>query len=233
MKILCLIPARSGSKGIIDKNIMPYNGLPLIAWTIKQGLDCAKSLAPKHSMRVIVSTDSEKYAEISREYGAETPFLRPTDISNDLSTDFEFISHALHWLKDNENYIPDIVLQLRCTSPTRTVKQINDALNKFIEIRDHYDSLRTVIKNDEKTPYKMYRIIDGILTPLFCEVDYIKEPYNQCRQALPVTYSHNGYIDILNASIVNQKGSISGDKIYPYLMDNEHNLDIDYKEDLD
>ena len=87
MKILCLIPARSGSKGIKHKNIRNLSGKPLMAWSIEQAKNS------KHSMRIIVTTDSEEYAKIARDYGAETPFLRPSKISQDLSTDLEFIKH--------------------------------------------------------------------------------------------------------------------------------------------
>ena len=87
MKILCIIPARSGSKGIPHKNIKNLCGKPLLSWSIEQA---QKS---KHYMRIIVTTDSEEYAEIARKYGAETPFIRPKEISQDLSTDLEFIQH--------------------------------------------------------------------------------------------------------------------------------------------
>ena len=223
MKILCLIPARSGSKGIKDKNIRDLSGKPLMAWSIEQAKNS------KHPMRIIVTTDSEKYARIARNYGAETPFLRPSEISQDLSTDLEFIQHALEELK-KEDYIPDFIVQLRPTYPTRKVETLNDTIDLFIENRDKYDSLRTVIPFD-KSPYKMYRIENNILEPLFREVNGIKEPYNQCRQNLPNTYLHNGYIDILNTDIVNQ-GGISGERIYPYLMTGNEYHDIDYEDDF-
>jgi CMP-N,N'-diacetyllegionaminic acid synthase len=223
MKILCLIPARSGSKGIPNKNIRDLSGKPLIAWSIEQAKNS------KHSMRIIVTTDSEEYASIARNFGAETPFLRPIDISQDLSTDLEFIEHALEELK-NENYVPDFIVQLRPTYPTRKVEILDETIDLFIKERNKYDSLRTVIPFD-KSPYKMYRIEDNELEPLFREVDDIKEPYNQCRQNLPNTYLHNGYIDILNTDIVN-KGSISGERIYPYLMTGDEYHDIDYEDDF-
>ena len=176
MEILCLIPARSGSKGVPHKNIRELAGKPLIAWSIEQAKQS------KHKMRIIVSTDSEEYCEIAKRYGAETPFLRPKEISQDLSTDLEFIEHALGELK-KENYFPDFIVQLRPTYPTRTVKNLDETIDIFIENRDKYDSLRTVI-SFEKSPYKMYRIENNILEPLFREVNGIKEPYNQCRQNL-------------------------------------------------
>ena len=119
---------------------------------------------------------------------------------------------------------------MRPTYPTRKVETLNETIDLFIENRDKYDSLRTVIPFD-KSPYKMYRIENNILEPLFREVNGIKEPYNQCRQNLPNTYLHNGYIDILNTDLVN-KGVISGEKIYPYLMTGNEYHDIDYEDDF-
>lgn len=223
MNILCIIPARSGSKGIPHKNIKNLCGKPLLSWSIEQA---QKS---KYKMRIIVSTDCEKYAELAREYGAETPFLRPKDISQDLSTDYEFIIHAIEELK-KENYVPDFIVQLRPTYPTRKVETLDKTIKLFIENRDKYDSLRTVIPFD-KSPYKMYRIEDNELKPLFREISGIIEPYNQCRQNLPETYLHNGYIDILNTNIV-LNGRISGERIYPFLMCKNEYHDIDYEEDF-
>ena len=115
VKILCIIPARSGSKGIPDKNIKLFRGLPLLAWSIKQAEEC------KYKMRIIVSTDSTEYQKIAIKHGAEAPFLRPKSISGDLSTDYECIKHCVNWLKVNENYNPNIILQLRPTQPCRKV----------------------------------------------------------------------------------------------------------------
>lgn len=227
IKILCLIPARSGSKGIPDKNIKILDGKPLMAHSIYQA---EKSRFRDH-MRIIVTTDSKKYATIAQAYGAECPFLRPSSISQDLSTDLEFMKHAVQWLSENENYNPDIILQLRPTQPRRKVEDIDNCLEKFIENLEDYDSLRTVVEFD-KSPYKMYRIInDNDLVPLFNSVDSIKnEPFNQCRQFLPKTYLHNGYIDILKTSLL-ETNKISGDRILPYVMEKSDTIDIDNDDD--
>jgi len=173
-KILCIIPARSGSKGIKNKNILNYKGFPLLTWSIKQAMSC------KYNMRIIVSTDTKQYADIALKYGAEVPFLRPNNISEDLSTDFEFINHCVNWLKEHENYSCDIILQLRPTSPTRKIEDINKALDLFIKNRYKYDSLRSVIAL-EKSPYKMYYINNNTLKPLFKNINNIFEPFNQPR----------------------------------------------------
>ena len=223
-KILCIIHARSGSKGILHKNIKIFKGKPLLAWSIEQ----AKKSKYSKQMRIIVSTDSKEYAKISRNYGADTPFLRPKNISQDLSTDHECFIHCIDWLKKNQNYESDIVLQLRPTQPLRKIEDINICLDLFIKNFDNYDSLRTVVPFD-KSPYKMYKIEKDILKPLFNEVSGIKEPYNQCRQYLPQCYLHNGYIDIFKTSIY--KKTISGNRIYPYIMKSNDTIDIDNIED--
>ena len=224
VEILCIIPARSGSKGIKNKNIMDYNGKPLLVWSIEQAQKC------KYNMKIVVSTDSNEYANIAKKYGAEIPFLRPNNISADLSTDFEFIDHCIKWLKTNENYTCDIILQLRPTSPTRNIEDINKALQIFIKNRNKFDSLRSVIPFD-KSPYKMYTLNNNILTPLFNEINNIQEPYNKPRQILPQCYLHNGYIDILNTSILNEN-TISGKNILSFIMEQNDNLDIDVISDL-
>ena len=227
MRILCIIPARSGSKGIPDKNIKLLNGKPMIAYSIEQAL----SSKFRKLMRIIVSTDSQEYADISKKYGAEVPFLRPTIISQDLSTDEELIKHTEKFLRENEKYESDIIIQIRPTYPLRNIELIDDCIKIFIEKRLEYDSLRTVILNN-KTPYKMYRIINNELIPYFTEFysrelnKIIKEPYNQCRQILPKTYLHNGYVDIFNTEIL-KLNTISGNKIYPYIMNEKEIYDID------
>ena len=231
MIILCLIPARSGSKGIIDKNIKILNGKPLIAHSIDQAKET--TYYKNKQMRIVVTTDSEKYANIAKEYGAEIPVLRPIEISQDLSTDLEFMKHIVDYLKETENYNPDIILQLRPTQPIRKIEDINKCLDLFIENYNDFDSLRTVIPYD-KSPFKMYEVKNNILAPLFktLKIDEtnIIEPYNQCRQLLPQTYLHNGYIDILKPYLLNYN-KISGDKIYPYIMTKEDTIDIDTLED--
>lgn len=231
MKILCLIPARSKSKGIINKNIKLLNNKPLMAYSIEQAKE--SKYYKNKKMRIVLTTDSEKYAKIGISYGAEVPVLRPSEISEDLSTDFEFMEHMVNYLKNTENYYPDIILQLRPTQPMRKLEDIDNCLQLFIENYDEYDSLRTIIPI-EKSPFKMYQLKNDVLLPLFetLEVDNknIIEPFNQCRQLLPQCYLHNGYIDILKPDLL-KDNKISGGKIYPYLMKKEDTVDIDTMDD--
>jgi len=224
VEILCLIPARSGSKGIPNKNIKIFRQKPLLVWSIEQAISC------RYKMRIIVSTDSEEYSNIAKVNGAEVPFLRPNKISGDLSTDYEFIKYTLDKLSNEELYFPDIIVQLRPTYPTRNIELLDKCIEKFLTIRNEFDSLRTVIPF-EKSPFKMYLIENNILNPLFKQINEIHEPYNQCRQILPQTYLHNGCIDILNTNIIYDKKSISGDKIYPHIMNVNECNDIDTMDD--
>lgn len=225
IKILCIIPARSGSKGIPDKNIMNFQGLPLLVWSIKQ----AQGSKYFGQMKLVVSTDSKKYADIAKKYGAETPFLRPKSISKDDSLDICFFKHCVKYLKNKEKYSSDIILHLRPTSPNRKISDIDECIRLFINNMKNYDSLRTVSILD-KSPFKSYLIKNKKLVPLFKRIKGMKEPYNRCRQDLPCTYLHNGYVDIFKTSLLS-KNTISGKKIFPYVI-KEKILDIDNYEDL-
>ena len=172
--------------------------------------------------------DSEKYKKIALQDAAEVPFLRPKNISPDLSTDYEFIKHALDTLYANENYEPDIILQLRPTQPCRKTVLIDRCITKFLEKRNKYDSLRTVTEI-MKTPYKMFKINNEKLIPYLKDYKELKEPFNNCRQIFPKTYLINGCIDIFNKNIVDD-GMISGKNIYPFIMDS-NNVDIDNNKD--
>jgi len=223
MKIFALIPARSGSKGIPNKNIIDFHGKPMMAWSIEQALKC------KYIDRVFVSTDSEEYQQIAIEYGAEATFLRPKEISDDLSTDLECIEHFLDQLASEDH--PDIIVHLRPTYPTRQLSILEATIEIFMGVRSEYDSLRTVVPF-EKSPMKMYTIDSDILNPLFPEWRGIKEPYNRCRQELTQCYLHNGYIDIMNTDTIKKYKSVTGLKIYPFVMNENETNDIDYYKDL-
>jgi len=218
-------------KRYTDKNIKILNNKPLLCHSIDQAKE--SKYYKNKQMRIVVTTDSEKYANISKEYGAEIPILRPSEISQDLSTDFEFMKHMIDYLKLTENYNPDIILQLRPTQPLRKIDEIDKCIDIFISKFEEYDSLRTVIPY-EKSPFKMYEVKDNKLIPLFKNLiineKTIIEPYNQCRQLLPQTYLHNGYIYLLKPYLLNE-GKINGDRIYPYIMNKEDTIDIDTMDD--
>ncbi len=179
-EVLAIIPARGGSKGIPRKNIRPFAGHPLIAYSIAAGIR-AETVT-----RVIVSTDDERIAEVARQYYAETPFLRPLELAQDDTPDLPVFQHALNWLAENESYIPDVVVQLRPTSPIRPMGLVDEAVHILLS-NPKADSVRGVVPAGQN-PYKMWRIdaYTGQLKPLL-EVPGLAEPYPAPRQQLLVS----------------------------------------------
>jgi YrbI family 3-deoxy-D-manno-octulosonate 8-phosphate phosphatase len=219
-KILAVIPARGGSKGIPRKNIRPFAGYPLIAWSI------AAAKQSNLVTRVIVSTDDEEIAAVAREYGAETPFLRPNELAQDKTTDLPVFEHGLKWLEDVEGYRPDVLVQLRPTSPIRPRMMVDDAIRILLEHKDA-DCVRGVVPAMQN-PFKMWRF-NGEAKPLkpLLGMDGIPEPYNAPRQILPSVYWQTGHIDVIRDSTIAQKKSLTGDVIYPLLIDPRYTVDID------
>ncbi len=223
-QVLALIPARGGSKSIPRKNILDFAGHPLIAYSIAAGL------AAETVDRVIVSTDDEEIAAVARRYGAETPFLRPAEHSQDNTPDLPVFQHALEWLEAHEGYIPDIVVQLRPTSPFRRVWHIDQAVLRLIE-RPEADAVRTVCVPFQN-PFKMWRIApDGFMRPIGVDLGVPNEPYNQPRQALPEIYWQTGYVDAAWRDTILEKNSMTGDWILPLIIDSSEWVDIDSPDD--
>jgi len=218
--ILALIPARGGSKGIPQKNIREFAGFPLIAWSIAAGLQ-AKSVS-----RVIVSTDDDRIADVAREYGAEVPFMRPHELAQDRTPDLPVFEHALKWLEDIEGYKPDYIVQLRPTSPIRPTDLVDGAIRILVKNPDA-DSVRGVVPAGQN-PYKMWRFngYDSPLKPLL-DVDGIVEPYNAPRQILPQAYWQTGHIDAIRTTTITHKGSLTGEVVYPLVIDTRYTVDID------
>ncbi len=221
---LALIPARGGSKGIPRKNIRDFAGYPLIAWSIAAARQAASVT------RVIVSTDDEQIAAVARQFGAETPFLRPAEFAQDNTTDLPVFEHALHWLAEQQGYEPDVVVQLRPTSPIRPRGLVDEAVRILLAHPDA-DSVRGVVPAGQN-PHKMWRLPGGEHAPMknLLEVEGIAEPYNAPRQSLPPIYWQTGHIDaIRTATILN--GSMSGKNIYPLIIDPRYTVDIDNLQD--
>lgn len=205
-QVVAIIPARSGSKGVKDKNIRLLNGHPMIAYTI-----AAAKLA-KGIDRVIVSTDSEKYAEIARKYGAETPFLRPAEISGDTSTDIEFMQHAINWLYENEGTVPEYWVHLRPTNPLRQCDIIDDAINKMLA-DENADSLRSAHLADV-SPFKWFLCNDDRYFTTFNGISL--DEANKPRQAFPDVYIPDGYVDLLRTAYIVKENLIHGDTMIAF-----------------
>lgn len=219
-KIIAIIPARSGSKTIIGKNIRLMNGLPLIAYSILQAIES------KRIERVIVSTDSDEYRKIALKYGAEVPFLRPSNISDDYSLDIDVFKHTLKWLKDNEGYIPDIIVHLRPTHPIRNINDIDNMIN-ILEKDESLDSVRSVTLS-KQTPFKMWQFESdnsNIIKPII--TSHINEAYNQPRQLLPKIYMQNACIDVVRSSVIINNNSMNGVNIAGYKTKEDFDIDTE------
>lgn len=204
MKIVCLIPARGGSKSIPHKNIIKLGKYPLIAYSI------AVARLSNYIEEIVVSTDSEEIAAIARRYEASVPFLRPEEISRDCSLDIEFFQHYLDFLQSKSIEIPDLIVHLRPTTPLREVKVVDSAIEYMME-NNEATALRSMHKT-HLTPYKMFRLKREYAIP-FLNYKGVKEFYNLPRQVFGDAYIPNGYVDIIRPSVLRKTGLLHGNRI--------------------
>lgn len=223
MNTVAIIPARGGSKGIKRKNLVDFQGKPLVAHSIIHALES------KIVDRVIVSTDDEEIAEVSLEFGAEVPFLRPAELAEDHVLDWPVYKHALDWLKENENYESDIVVHLRPTAPYRIPKWIDEAVELLVKNPEAH-SVRSV-SEPNMHPFRTFEIDkEGYLDPIMKHKH--PEPFLLRRQDLPPMYFYNCVIDVTKPSTIYGLKSMTGTKLLPYIMDPDDVIDIDSHRDL-
>jgi len=218
MKVLAIIPARGGSKGIPMKNIRKLAGIPLIEHTI--------SVAKKSKIidKILVSTDSNKIAYLAKSAGAEVPFLRPKKLSDDNTSILTVIKHTLRFLAVNELYEPEIILLLQPTSPLRTSRMID----KSVEILKKSNATCVIgVSRIKSHPYNAFWYKNKYLRPF--KSDFQK--YYR-RQQYPVLYYPTGSIYTLWNKTLKRYNSIYGPRIKPLIIDEEFNIDIDSKFDL-
>lgn len=220
-QVYAIIPARSGSKGVKDKNIIPFGGHPMISYTIAAAALCDSI------DRIIVSTDSEKYARIAEKYGAEVPFLRPAEISGDGATDIEFMKHAIKWFYESEGSVPQYWAHLRVTSPLRTPESLTEGIAKIKRYPDA-TCLVSVNTPDFLTAYK-WLVKDG---------DYIKSIFfddndkaNMPRQSYPTAYIPNNCIDVLTTKCIVADERLHGSRMT--YLETAATPDIDCLNDLE
>ena len=216
-KTLAIIPARGGSKGIKRKNIRKLLGKPLISYTIT----AAKKA--KTINKIVVSTDDAEIAKISKNYGAEIPFLRPKIFSKDTSSTIDVVNHTLEFLKNNQSYIPDIIVILQPTSPLRTSQIIDKSINSLKKSRA--TSVITVSKII-KHPFISYWIKNDYLKPF--ETNSTK--YSR-RQDLPNLFYPSGSVYAFWNKTLEKSNSIYGNKIKPIII-NDPDIDIDHPIDM-
>lgn len=218
---IALIPARGGSKSVPKKNIRPFKGHPLIAYSI------AAARMAKRIDRVIVSTDSEEIAEAALHYGAEVPFLRPAEYAQDASPDIDFVKHAIGWLAENEGKIPEYIAHIRVTSPIRDYRVVDKGIERIMEDKDASSLRSGHICNHP--PYKWFR---------FDETPYLKplmpgmtcDEANMARQGFPKVLVPNSYVDVLKADFIIETELMHGDRMIGFVT--EEIPDIDTEEDL-
>jgi CMP-N,N'-diacetyllegionaminic acid synthase len=225
-----LIPARSGSKGIPHKNIKPFQGKPLLFHSIDHVLD------HPWIRSIYVSTDSEDYQKLIEEKYTKdqvTVILRPSELAQDLTSDWEVCCHYLRYLKEHGISFPHSILHLRPTFPIRKKDHLETLLQIWMLSHSAYDSCRSVIPTDQ-LPMKMYFIEDRpsyTLKPYFNTWNGMEEPYNEARQHFPQSYLHNGCYDITKVQTILGHRSMTGPAILPFKMKPMDDYDIDTMED--
>ena len=218
-RILGIIPARGGSKSIPGKNIFPLAGKPLVAYTIEVGLQA------QTTDRLIVSTDDERIADVARRYGAEVPFMRPTELAQDDTPGIAPILHAVRWLEEHEKYQPDFVMCLQPTSPLRTAGDIDAAVELILQ---RNAAVVVSVTPVDYHPYWMKRLdAEGRIRD-FITLDH---PMTR-RQDLPQVYALNGAIYLARREVLLEQESWYTDETYAYVMPPERSLDIDTSWDL-
>ena len=206
--IVALIPARGGSKGVLRKNIKDLGGFPLIAYSI-----VVASLS-KIIGRTIISTDDAEIAAIAKIFGGEIPFIRPAELATDISTDMDFVQHAMDWLQQNEGHIPEYFVHLRPTTPLREVALMDTAISKLIS-SDEYSSLRSAHPAPE-SPYKWFRLKgQSSFTSLISGLS--NEDINGDRKMFPEAFIPDGYVDVLKTETILQTGGLYGDRMMAYI----------------
>jgi len=214
-KVLALIPARGGSKGLPGKNILPVEGRPLIAWTI----DAA--LASEYVDRVVLSSDSEAIMAAALALGCEVPFRRPAELATDNALSIDVVLHAMDQLPHH-----DLVVLLQPTSPMRSSRDIDESIRRCVDA----DAPSCVsVAAVQQSPYWMYRLTDdGRLEAL------LEAPASATRrQDLPPVYALNGAVYVARCEWLRQTRSFAGPSTVGYVMPAERSLDIDTAEDLE
>jgi CMP-N,N'-diacetyllegionaminic acid synthase len=215
VKIIGLITARGGSKGIPHKNILNLAGKPLIAWTINAALES------NQLSRLIISTDDNEIKKIAEQYGAEVPFIRPDYLAGDSASSLSVVNHAIQFLLDEGFQKSDYILLLQPTSPLRSANDIKNAIN----LMQRKDAMAVVsVSESSDHPYLTRKISPEGILENFMEII----PDNLRRQDLPPAYVINGAIYLNRiSSLLDDKTLLPEKKTFAYIMPREHSIDID------
>lgn len=219
--VYAIVPARSGSQGVKNKNIRTLANHPLMAYSI-----AAAKLCPDIA-RVIVSTDSEQYAQTARYYGAETPFLRPAEISGSNATDLEFMLHAIQWFDEHEEVLPEYWVHLRPTAPLRDIRLVEDAIARM-RADPTADSLRSAHRT-QLCPFKWFwRDEDGYFQAFNgITLDQANGP----RQSFPAMFIPDGYVDVLKTQYIAEHRLLHGQRMIAFEVPDS--VDVDTAAELE
>lgn len=226
MKILGIIPARSGSKGITDKNVQPLLNKPLIWWTISEAKKAALD-------RVIVSTDSIRYKDMLEQYGPELfPFLRPEKYAKDKTPSSDVIIHALDWLEKNEGVKYDMLVLLEPTSPMRTAEQINAGIER-LKLAPKARALVSVCEQPNYNPLIAFEIgKDDRLVPFGDSHEFPQYPNHPQRQAMRPAYYMSGDLYISYVDTYRKYKSFNHEKSIAFVVPAYQAVEVDYPHDL-
>lgn len=219
-KVLAVIPARGGSKGIPNKNIININNKPLINFSIET------ALKSKFIDDLVVSTDSIKIAKIAEKAGAKVPFLRPKKLATDKAISLPVILHALEFMEISNSINYDIIIMLQPTTPLRETNDIDQCLSILMD--KNVDSVISVVNVGGYHPLRMKRIVGENL------VNYIDQGFEDMRprQELPDVYIRNGAIYVATRKTILEDKSFSGNNTFPYVMSSEKSINLDTDDDL-
>lgn len=219
--LMCLIPARKGSKGVKSKNKRMLGGRPLVSWSLELACQASDMFS-----EVVLSTDDPEIAAIGENFGVSVPFLRPPELAADSSKTIDVVKHALDFFRAKQRYF-DAVMILQPTTPFRALIDIKKAIQIFSDKKP--DSVISVVQTESHHPILMKRISDqGYLHDFFQ-----KEPEGTRRQDYrPRAYLRNGCIYLTDVRVIDEKSSLWGDIIVPYIMPEERSINIDSELDF-
>ena len=223
-RVLAVVPARGGSKGIPRKNLQLLGGRPLVAHAVAAGRQAALV------SRVLCSTDDPDIAAAAREAGAEVPFLRPPELAQDTTEDWPVFVHALDWLEQHASWVPELIVNLRPTSPLRTARHVDDAIRLLLQTGA--DSVKAVCLARQH-PHKMWlRRPDAQIEP-FLETPFrLSRGPDVPRAELEDVYWQNGVVDVTRYKVVRGQRVMIGQRVAGLVTEPDESIDIDTPLDL-
>jgi CMP-N,N'-diacetyllegionaminic acid synthase len=220
-KVLGITMARGGSKGMPRKNIKELVGKPLLSYTIKAGQNS------EFLTRHIVSSDDEEIIEVAKQYGADIPFVRPTDLAQDDTPDIPVLQHAINWLRENKDEEYDYIMMLHPTAPLRTGEDIDNSIKKIIDTKA--DSIMSMKELTDFSLKKLKKINNDSILPLLAEEGKVTARRQDAKEKV---FKRNCAIYLTKIELI-MKGDLFGELSRPYLMPEERSVDINTMTDFE